>query len=277
MKQKLIFLDIDGTLTIPGTQAPPESAVKAIRRAQALGHKLFLCTGRSRAMLSPFYGYGFEGAVSSAGGYVYTNEKVLFDCPMTTEQFETGARLLRENRVHFTAESRDITWYDDMPESLFEHAPDTHSELMRWKKAMSEQFWMHPFSEYDGSPVYKLVFMCNDEDQFRPARQAMEAEFRFIYEKVEALSMIFGEMINRKFSKGSGVRLIAQEYGADLADTIGFGDGMNDLEMMQTVGTSVCMENGNEDLKKISSMVCPAVTADGLYQAFETLGLLGNH
>lgn len=35
MNQKLIFLDIDGTLTPAGSNTPPESAMKAVRQAQA--------------------------------------------------------------------------------------------------------------------------------------------------------------------------------------------------------------------------------------------------
>ena len=37
-KRKLLFLDIDGTLTPAGSNNPPESAMKAIRAAQAAGH-----------------------------------------------------------------------------------------------------------------------------------------------------------------------------------------------------------------------------------------------
>ena len=39
---KLIFLDIDGTLTEAGTNTPPDSAVRAMEAARAKGHKLFL-------------------------------------------------------------------------------------------------------------------------------------------------------------------------------------------------------------------------------------------
>lgn len=45
MKPKAIFLDIDGTLTEPGTNVPPASALEAIRRAQEAGNYVFLCTG----------------------------------------------------------------------------------------------------------------------------------------------------------------------------------------------------------------------------------------
>lgn len=43
MGRKLIFLDVDGTLTTPGGYEPPESAQRAIKRARDLGHMVFLC------------------------------------------------------------------------------------------------------------------------------------------------------------------------------------------------------------------------------------------
>ena len=45
MRKKLIFIDIDGTLTEPGSNVPPESALEVIRSAQANGHKVFMWTG----------------------------------------------------------------------------------------------------------------------------------------------------------------------------------------------------------------------------------------
>ena len=38
MGKKLIFLDIDGTLTTPGSNEPPQSALDAIRAAQKKGN-----------------------------------------------------------------------------------------------------------------------------------------------------------------------------------------------------------------------------------------------
>ena len=68
MNRKLIFLDIDGTLTPAGSNHPPESAMQAVRAAQAKGHRVFLCTGRNPAMLAPVLALGFDGAVAGAGG-----------------------------------------------------------------------------------------------------------------------------------------------------------------------------------------------------------------
>ena len=129
-------------------------------------------------------------------------------------------------------------------------------------------------AEYDGRPVYKIVFMCSNEKQLEPAREALEKDYNFVVQDVAAHNCLNGELINRKYDKGRGVKIVADHYGIDLKDTIGFGDSMNDLEMIETVGYSVCMENGSPKLKEISSLVCPAVEEDGLAWAFEKLGLL---
>ena len=274
MKRQLIFLDIDGTLTPAGNNNPPESAMIAVKAAQAKGHKVFLCTGRNPAMLAPVLALGFDGAVAGAGGYIFTNDEVLFDCPMKPEEFETGMRLLGENGVFRTIEARDATWGDEELGDFLAQAGEENSELVRWRKALADQLNIRPMSEYDGSPIYKIVFMCREAKQLQPARDALERQYHFVVQDVAAHHCLNGELINRKYDKGKGVRIVAEHYGMDIADTIGFGDSMNDLEMIETVGCSVCMANGSPALQAKSDLVCPAVEEDGLYKAFEQLELM---
>ena len=274
MTKKLIFLDIDGTLTPAGSNVPPESAMRAIRQAQANGHLVFLCTGRNPAMLAPVLKLGFEGAVASAGGYVFRGDEVLFDCPMTNEQLEIGMRLLKENGVFRTIEAKDATWGDEDLGDFLAKAGDGNSELVRWRKALAEELNILPMSAYDGRPVYKIVFMCLEYSQLEPARAALEKDFKFVVQELSARNCLNGELINRNFDKGRGVRIVAEACGIEIKDTIGFGDSMNDLEMIETVGTSVCMANGADKLKAISDIVCPAVDDDGLEKAFKDLGLI---
>ncbi len=274
MNRKLIFLDIDGTLTTPGSNTPPESAMRAVRTAREKGHKVFLCSGRNPGMMAPVLALGFDGAVAGAGGYVFAGDKVLFDCPMKKEEFETGMRLLKETGVFRTIEARDTTWGDEDLGDFLAQAGEGNSELVRWRKALAEQLNIRPMNEYDGSPIYKIVFMCREAKQLEPARQALEKDYNFVVQDVAAHHCLNGELINRKFDKGRGVRIIADAFGTDIKDTIGFGDSMNDLEMIMTVGTSVCMDNGSPALKEKSDVICPAVEEDGLYKAFEQLGLI---
>ena len=274
MGKKLIFLDIDGTLTPAGSNTPPPGAMLAIRRAQENGHKVFLCSGRNPGMMAPVLDLGFEGAVAGAGGYVFCGDRVLFDCPMTAEQLELGMRLLKENGVFRTIEAKDLTWGDEDLGDFLAQAGEGNSELIRWRKALAEQLNILPMSRYDGRPVYKIVFMCREAGQLEPARAALEKDFKFVVQDVAAHHCLNGELINRKYDKGRGVRIVAEHYGMPLEDTIGFGDSMNDLEMIETVGFSVCMDNGSPALKKVSSMVCPSVEQDGLAWAFEKLELI---
>ncbi|MBR3560892.1 MAG: Cof-type HAD-IIB family hydrolase [Oscillospiraceae bacterium] len=272
---KLIFLDIDGTLTEPGTNIPPESALTAIRAAQAAGNKVFLCTGRNYAMLSPLLQYGFDGFVGSAGGYVVCGDEVLYDHPMPVETAADILRILHENGVHCTVEARSASYSDeDIVDFLASVSGDGNSELVRWRRALEENLHILPMHEYDGAPLYKVIFMCREAGQLAAARVAYEKDFNFVVQDAFSQGCINGEMINRAFDKGRGVRMIADKLSVPIEDTVGFGDSMNDLEMIETVGVSVCMANGSPALKERSDVVCGAVSEDGLAHAFEQLQLV---
>ena len=275
MRRRLVFLDIDGTLTPPGSNRVPESAREAIRLARAAGHGLFLCTGRNRGMLLPVYeSCGFDGAVGSAGGYVFWGERLLFDCPMTREQLDTALRALRAGEVYVNVETRDDSFCDRGVAEFLAASAGGNSELLRWRRQLEEELGFRPMAEYDGRPVYKILFSCARPEQLAPARAALEKDFFFLVHDDPAAGCLNGEIINRRFDKGRGVRRIAEACGMPLADTVGFGDSMNDREMILTVGTGVCMANGSEALKAMSALVCPAVEEDGLALAFSTLGLI---
>jgi Cof subfamily protein (haloacid dehalogenase superfamily) len=270
---KLIFVDIDGTLTPAGTNTPPDSALCAIRSAQKLGNKVFLCTGRNLAMLSPLLPYGFDGLVASSGGYVTVGDTVIFDCPMTEEQLRTGLDALHRNGVFCTIEAKDATWGDANLKDFLAGTSGGNSEIERWRKALSSNLGIRPMSEYDGSPVYKIVTMCTENSQMDEARSLLEDQFFFLVQDVPAHGCVNGELVNRAFDKGKGIRLVAEKLGVPISDTYGFGDSMNDVEMIQTVGHSICMANGSEKLKAMSEYVCPAVEEDGLAEAFHRYGL----
>ena len=273
-ERKLIFLDIDGTLTLPGQNVPPEGALDAIRRTQEKGNLVFLCTGRNYAMLKPLLAYGFDGMVAGAGGYVVCGDEVLFDCPMTKEQTALALDVLHRNGVFCTLETKEVTYGDENLSDFLAGQPEGNSEIERWREALSKSLDIHPMKEYGGAPAYKVVIMCLRPEQLEEPRRLLEKDFDFVIQEVRAHSCLNGELINRNYDKGQGVRQICGHLGVPLEDTYGFGDSMNDLRMIETVGTSVCMANGSEQLKAASDLVCPAVGEDGLRIAFRQLGLI---
>ena len=214
--------------------------------------------------------------MGGAGGYVFCGDKVLFDCPMTPEQTRTAMEALARGRVLRTIEARDAAFGDEDLSAFLSGGSDRqNSELVRWRRMLKDNFCIRPMREYDGRPIYKVIVMCQREAQLTEARRLLEQDFRFCMQGTDAFGCLNGELINRKFDKGRGILRICEYLHADPADTIGFGDSMNDLEMTQTVGVSVCMANGSEELKRRCSRVCPAVGEDGLAREFAALGLTG--
>lgn len=274
MDMRLIFLDIDGTLTEPGSNIPPASAQKAVRQAQINGHKVILCSGRNYGMLSPLLQYGFDGLVGSAGGYIEYSSEIVYDCPMTLEQQNRVLSVFEESGIYRTIESKTGSYTDEsFKKFLQENARSSgNSEFLRWREQLEKDLGIRPMKEYQGEPVYKLVFMCREMEQLQKPRQLLESEFNFCIQDTNQIGIINGELINRKFDKGTAVRRLSEYLHIPLECTVAFGDSMNDLEMIETAGLGICMGNGSPALKEIADAVCPPVTEDGLYTAFQQYG-----
>ncbi len=282
MDTRVIFLDIDGTFIEAGKVEAPAGAAEAVRRARQRGHRVFLCTGRNYRMTEPVLHYGFDGYVCSAGGYVVCGDRVLFDCPMDRAESDGLRAVLEANGVECTLEAKDATYGGSrMIERLSGYqnrAAAANSELARWQRAFADGMLVRPLSEYKGEPVYKICYIAESAASLAPARAAYADRFVFCEQKVPFAAMdvhfINGELINRKFNKGEGIRRICAQLGLPLSASVAFGDSENDLEMTDVAGVSVCMANGSDALKARCDRVCPAVNEDGLARAFADLGLI---
>ena len=282
MDTRLIFLDIDGTFIEPGRMEAPASAVEAVRAARANGHKVFLCTGRNYKMTAPVLHYGFDGYVCSAGGYVVCGQDVLFDCPMDRAQSEGLRAVLEAHGVECTLEAKNATYGGaQMIQRLsgYQAKQDAplNSELERWRRAFADGMLIRPLEEYKGEPIYKICYIAQDAASLLPAKAAYSGQFNFCETetfKPEGPACINGELINRKFNKGEGIRRICQHLGLTTAAAVAFGDSENDLEMADVAGVSCCMENGAEALKARCTFTCPSVDEDGIAVAFRRLGLI---
>lgn len=276
MEQKLIFLDIDGTLTEPGKNIPPDSAIEAICRARKNGHKIVLCSGRNYGLLSPLLRFGFDGLVSSAGGYIEYEEQIVYDCPMTKEQQDRVLTILKENGVYYIIETKKHSYSDDSFKKFLQthiHS-DTNSELLRWKEQIENDQFTRPITEYTTEPVYKAIFMSPGMKRLENPIRYLQDEFLFCIQDPHASHIINGDLINRKFNKGTAIQNLCRHLNIALEDTIAFGDSMNDLEMLETAALGICMADGNPELKRRADRICPSLYEDGLYQAFKKLELL---
>ena len=65
-------------------------------------------------------------------------------------------------------------------------------------------------------------------------------------------------------SKAVGIKKLVEALNKDMQDTIAFGDGRNDLEMLEEVNTGVAMENAVPEAKAVANEVCQDVIDDGI-------------
>ncbi|EUJ55190.1 hypothetical protein MCOL2_09531 [Listeria fleischmannii FSL S10-1203] len=75
-------------------------------------------------------------------------------------------------------------------------------------------------------------------------------------------------------SKAKGIRELIKKLGFQMEDTYAFGDGLNDIDMLQEVGCGIAMGNGREEVKQVADYVTDSVDEDGIMKALKHFRLL---
>ena len=92
---RTVFLDVDGTL-VTYENVLPDSAAWAIREARRAGHRVYACTGRSRAeMPEAIWAIGLDGMIGGNGAYVEDDGEVLLHQHLSAAQCEQAVSWLR--------------------------------------------------------------------------------------------------------------------------------------------------------------------------------------
>ncbi len=116
-------------------------------------------------------------------------------------------------------------------------------------------------------PPTKLVVVADPLalDELRPRVAARFGDRLFIAKSLPH----FLEFASPRVSKGSGLAFVAEHLGFTAAETIAFGDGENDLELIEWAGYGVSVENGDELLKARADWVCPGPAEEGVAAVIE--------
>ena len=83
----------------------------------------------------------------------------------------------------------------------------------------------------------------------------------------------FVEFLPNGCTKAEGIKGLAKILDFPLTDAYTFGDSENDREMLTEIPNSICMGNGNEEIKKVASYVTADLLDDGIYKALKHFGL----
>ena len=125
---KIVFLDVDGTL-IDYEAKLPASAAKAVDQARANGHKVYICTGCSKAEILQRNLCDLDGMIGGNGAYVEDNNHVVMHQGLSKEDVKNIVDWCNERHIGFYLEANSGMYCNDY---MLEQGPET---MVKYAKA----------------------------------------------------------------------------------------------------------------------------------------------
>lgn len=118
-------------------------------------------------------------------------------------------------------------------------------------------------------PPTKLVVVGEPSalDALEPVLQASLGERMFVAKSLPH----FLELANKGVTKGSGIAVVADLLGFSLERTVAFGDGENDVELLEAAGFAVAVGDAHRRLLAVADWHCPGPEEEGVARVFEAV------
>lgn len=275
---KIVFLDVDGTL-IDYDAKCPESAARAVDMARANGHKVYICTGCSKAEIAQRDLPELDGMIGANGGYVEDADEVVMHQALTVDQVKHIVDWCNERHLGFYLEANSGMYINSW---FVEQAPETMKKYALGKGASEEQAATAGQSFIDGmtrtddlyrDDVNKVSFILSSyQDHLDSKVEFPDMEANTWGGKDE--QALFGDLGPKGITKKRAIEVLLEHLGASQADTISFGDAKIDLSMFELCAFNVAMGNGGPEIKEAADYITDDVNEDGLFNAFKHLGLI---
>lgn len=275
---KIIFLDVDGTLVNYENELP-DSAVEAIKRARANGHRVYICTGRSKAeVYSNLWEIGLDGIIGGNGSYVEDHGQVIMHRMITKETCIEIVDWLHDKQLEFFLESNNGLFASEHFEEAGLSAMREYSK--RKGKTNAGKITVRncfPDMIFGGElyrdDVNKISYILNSYKNYTDAKETFfELEHGTWGGKGE--TALFGDIRVKGITKANAIDQLLSYLHADIADTIAFGDAVIDIPMLEYCAIGVAMGNGGPEIKKMADYITDDVEVDGLYHGFLKLNLI---
>ena len=275
---KILLIDIDGTL-VDYENRLPASAVEAVRRARAKGHRVYLCSGRSKAEnKQEIWDMGIDGYIGGNGSYVESDGTVVMHQLITADQCRRIVDWLNARGLEFYLESNNglfasPTFKDVAVQVMAEYSRRKGREMsgdLDYRQAFPGMIWE---GELYRSDLNKISYVLHRYQDHLDARAAFP-EMQHGTWGGAGETALFGDMGVKDITKAHAVETLLAHLGAEKADTIAFGDAKVDIPMFEACALGVAMGSGGEEIKTAADYVTTDVDKDGLYNAFVHLGLI---
>lgn len=263
MQQKTIFFDVDGTLLDCWHNKPftiPESNWQALQQLKQQGHQVIACTGRHEAFLNHHFPGIFESYITMNGSHVVYKGTTIHDRIFSKQEVNYLMSHFDSVDARYAFVGKTCAWCRNMD-------PDSISYFNR-------VYGMDDFAISEWAPdqvvANSLEFMFDTEEEFDHCKTAFDGTM-ILNRHRDNYSADLAFVGN---DKGSAIKILTEHADISLKDTIAFGDGNNDVSMLELVNCGIAMGNGTENAKQSADMITDSIFEDGVYKALIKLQLL---
>lgn len=268
--QKALFFDIDGTLyNFDGVM--PASTKQALALAREKGHQLIICSGRATYQLYPQLLSDFDGIICTTGALVKKKDTVIFESFMPTGTIKSVLKLFNEIGGEVTALTENQMIFNEKSrEYLINRFTRNGGEMDFVKQFMGDYIITEDLSAH--RTIKKLLY--------HGARESVEYISAALCDICDVTASSFrnetdcGEITVKGINKSLGIQKYIESQGILLENTVAFGDGPNDLDMLEYAGVGVAMGNGSSALKGKADFVTKDINDDGIFFAMKSLELI---
>lgn len=252
--------DLDRTLIADDGALTPRT-ITAIAAAQASGIRVLIATGRMFRSVRPYLEQGgipdpvvcYQGALVAEP----TTGEFLLHEPIPLE-------LAREAIAELESAGFPPNCYVDDVLAVSKHTPYSEAYAAYQHIPVSE---VGDLLTWLDRPPTKLVAVGDPAD-LAALRARLAPEFDGRLYMTTSLPWLL-ELGQLGVSKATGVAFVAGRLGLERERIVAFGDGENDVEMIEWAGFGVSVELGHERLRERADWICPGPADEGIAGVIE--------
>lgn len=264
MDFRLLVFDIDGTLTNDKKEVTKRTR-RALSRAHDEGIAMALASGRPVCGVMPLaseLGFNRDGdyVIAFNGGQIYDvgAGRMIFERTLTIAEAVMAYELAKSMGLVTVSYKGDVLMTEDpKDEYVILESNINNMDIVRtadFREAL------------DFRPVKCLI--VGEPGRLKECEQRAQAELGAglsIYRSAP----YFLEIMPKGIDKGSALSKITGSTGLIRQEIMAFGDGMNDLSMINFAEMGIAMENAEPEVKLAADYVTLSNNEDGIAEAIE--------
>lgn len=258
---KLIAVDLDGTL-LNSKHKMSDRNKTAIKTAIEKGVQVVIATGKTR---SSAVGLLEELGIKSPG--VFAQGLIIYNGDGSVRNRIVMDKNILRQIITF-AEDRGFGVLAYSGDRIFTRRIDEIAEkIAEYGEPLAESVGALQ-NILDNTEINKVI-LYGQESKIPALRWQLSKQLDGQIHLTRSAVQGIIEVLPANSSKGKAVMRVMKDLNIPPENTMAIGDGENDIEMLQAVGTSVAMGNAIQKLKDIASQVVGSNDEDGVAQAIE--------